>query len=145
MARTGRYGWLKVVDVMTKDPLTVTPSETIGQADELMNGNKIRQLPVVENNELVGIVTDRDIRSFLSASPLNEPDEREAAFNVKIRRIMTTDPITVSPDDDLAEAVELLIEQKIGGIPVVDEAEGLVGIVTYVDVLRCFLNRLREH
>ena len=58
---------------------------------------------------------------------------------------MTTDPVTVSPDDDLAEAVELLIEQKIGGIPVVDEAEGLVGIVTYVDVLRCFLNRLREH
>ena len=123
----------------------MTPSEAIGQADELMNGNKIRQLPVVEDNELVGIVTDRDIRSFLSASPLNEPDEREAAFNVKIRRIMTTDPITVSPDDDLAEAVELLIEQKIGGIPVVDEAEGLVGIVTYVDVLRCFLNRLREH
>ena len=136
---------MKVVDVMTKDPLTVTPSETIGQADELMNGNKIRQLPVVEDNELVGIVTDRDIRSFLRASPLYEPDEREAAFNVKIRRIMTTDPITVSPDDDLAEAVELLIEQKIGGIPVVDEAEGLVGIVTYVDVLRCFLNRLREH
>ena len=136
---------MKVVDVMTKDPLTVTPSEAIGQADELMNGNKIRQLPVVEDNELVGIVTDRDIRSFLRASPLYEPDEREAAFNVKIRRIMTTDPITVSPDDDLAEAVELLIEQKIGGIPVVDEAEGLVGIVTYVDVLRCFLNRLREH
>jgi acetoin utilization protein AcuB len=136
---------MKVVDVMTKDPLTATPSETIGQADELMNRNKIRQLPVVEDNELVGIVTDRDIRSFLSASPLNEPDEREAAFNVKIQRIMTTDPITVSPDDDLAEAVELLIEQKIGGIPVVDEAEGLVGIVTYVDVLRCFLNRLREH
>jgi len=136
---------MKVVDVMTKDPLTVTPSEAIGQADELMNGNKIRQLPVVEDNELVGIVIDRDIRSFLSASLLNEPDEREAAFNVKIRRIMTTDPITVSPDDDLAEAVELLIEQKIGGIPVVDEAEGLVGIVTYVDVLRCFLNRLREH
>jgi CBS domain-containing protein len=100
---------------------------------------------VVEDNELVGIVTDRDIRSFLSASPLNEPDEREAAFNVKIQRIITTDPITVSPEDDLAEAVELLIEQKIGGIPVVDEAEGLVGIVTYVDVLRCFLNRLREH
>ena len=59
---------MKVVDVMTKDPLTVTPSEAIGQADELMNGNKIRQLPVVEDNELVGIVTDRDIRSFLSAS-----------------------------------------------------------------------------
>jgi CBS domain-containing protein len=144
MARTGRYSWLKVVDVMTKDPLTVTPSETIGQADELMNENKIRQLPVAENNELVGIVTDRDIRSFLAASPTDKPDEREATLNVKVRRIMTTDPITVSPDDDLAEVVELLIEQKIGGIPVVDEKEGLVGIVTYVDVLRCFRDRLQE-
>jgi CBS domain-containing protein len=57
---------------------------------------------------------------------------------------MTTEPITLSSDDDLQEAVELLIDEKIGGIPVVDEAEGLVGIVTHVDVLRCFLNRLQE-
>jgi acetoin utilization protein AcuB len=57
---------------------------------------------------------------------------------------MTSEPITVSPDDELEETVELLIEEKVGGIPVVDEAEGLVGIVTYVDVLRCFLNRLQE-
>ena len=56
---------------------------------------------------------------------------------------MTTAPLTLSPEDDLREAVELLIEQKIGGIPVV-EAEDIVGIVTYVDVLRCFLNRLEE-
>ena len=57
---------------------------------------------------------------------------------------MTTEPMTVSPDDDLQEAVELMIDEKIGGIPVVDEAEGLMGIVTYVDILRCFLNRLQE-
>ena len=57
---------------------------------------------------------------------------------------MTTAPIFVSPNDDLEEALELLIEQKIGGIPVVDGAEGLVGIVTYIDLLRCFLNRLQE-
>jgi CBS domain-containing protein len=57
---------------------------------------------------------------------------------------MTTDPLTLSPDDNLQEAVELLINEKIGGIPVVDDAEGIVGIVTYVDVLRCFLNRLQE-
>jgi CBS domain-containing protein len=57
---------------------------------------------------------------------------------------MTAEPITVSPDDDLQEAVELMIDEKIGGIPVVDEAEGLVGIVTYVDLLRCLLNRLQE-
>jgi len=143
-APVGRYNWMKVVDVMTKDPLTMTPTETIGQADELMNTNKIRQLPVVQGKDLVGIVTDRDIRSFLSGSLLEGVEAREEALNTEVREIMTTEPMSVSPDDDLQEAIELMIDEKIGGIPVVDEAEGLVGIVTYVDVLRCFLNRLQE-
>jgi acetoin utilization protein AcuB len=140
----GRYNWMKVVDVMTKDPLTVTPNETVGQADEIMNTNNIRQLPVVEGKDLVGIITDRDIRSFLSGSLLESPEAREKALNTEIGEIMTTEPITVSPEDDLQEAVELLIDEKFGGIPVVEESEGLVGIVTYVDVLRCFLTRLQE-
>ena len=140
----GRYNWMKVVDVMTKDPLTLTPNETIGQADELMNTNRIRQLPVVQEKELVGIVTDRDIRSFLNGSFLESVEAREEGLNTKIREIMTTEPMTVSPDDDLQKAVELMIDQRIGGIPVVDKAEGLVGIVTYVDILRCFLHRLQE-
>ena len=143
-ARVGRYGWMRVVDVMTKDPLIVTPSETIAQADELMTANKIRQLPVVNERELVGIITDRDIRSFLSDSLLSAPEARETALHTRIAEVMTTDPLTLSPNDNLQEAVELLINEKIGGIPVVDEAEGIVGIVTYVDVLRCFLNRLQE-
>ena len=141
---TEAYRSLKVVDVMTKDPLTMTPSETIGQADEAMSENRFRQLPVVAGKELVGIITDRDIRSFLSGSLLEKPAEREKALNAKIGDVMTTEPITLSPEDNLEEAVELLIEEKIGGIPVVDGTEGLVGIVTYVDVLRCFLNRLQE-
>jgi acetoin utilization protein AcuB len=120
------------------------PSETIGQADELMSENRFRQIPVVKDKELVGILTDRDIRSFLSGSLLESTEIREKSLNTKVSEIMTTEPITLSPDDDLQEAVELLIDEKIGGIPVVDEAEGLVGIVTYVDVLRCFLNRLQE-
>jgi CBS domain-containing protein len=52
--------------------------------------------------------------------------------------------MTVAPDDDLTDAIELLLTEKIGAIPVVDEAEGLVGILSYVDVLRCFLGRLQE-
>jgi acetoin utilization protein AcuB len=135
---------MKVVDVMTKDPLTMSSMETIGQADDLMSTNRIRQLPVVRGKRLIGIVTDRDVRSFLSGSLLESPEARERALGSAVQEIMTTEPISVSPDDDLQEAVELMIEEKIGGIPVVDEAEGLVGIVTYVDVLRCFLNRLQE-
>jgi acetoin utilization protein AcuB len=129
---------------MTEVPLTVTPSETIGQADEIMSENRFRQLPVVQDKELVGIITDRDIRSFLSGALLEDPAVRETAFNTQIREIMTTEPVTLTPDDNLEEAVELLIEQKMGGIPVVDDAEGLVGIVTYLDVLRCFLGQLQE-
>ena len=143
-ASVGKYSWMRVVDVMTKDPLTVTPNETIGQADEVMYTNNIRQLPVVQGEELLGIVTDRDIRSFLSGSLLESPEIREKSFNAKVSEIMTTEPITLSPDDDLQDALELMINEKIGGIPVVDETEGLVGIVTYVDALRCFLNRLQE-
>lgn len=140
-----KYNWMKVVDVMTKDPLTIAPSETVGEAEELMAENGIRQLPVVENRELVGIITDRDVRSFLAGgSSLLATNEREQSLGTKVSDLMTTDPLTLEPDDELQNAVVLLVEQKVGGVPVVDAKEGLVGIVTYVDVLRCFLNRLQE-
>ncbi|HEU4341500.1 MAG TPA: CBS domain-containing protein [Candidatus Binatia bacterium] len=135
---------MKVADVMTRDPLTLGAWESVGQADRLMAENNIRQIPVVQDRDLVGIVTDRDIRSFLSGSLAESPETRERALNTEVGGIMTTEPITVSPEDDLEDVVELLINEKIGGIPVVDQAEGLVGIVTYVDVLRSFLNQLQE-
>ena len=135
---------VKVVDLMTRVPITVSPSETVGQAEEILTDNRFRQLPVVQDGELVGIVTDRDVRSFLSGSLLTNLEAREKALNTKVREIMTTEPLTLSPEDDLQEAVELFIEEKIGGMPVVDETEGLVGIVTYVDLLRCFLTWLQE-
>lgn len=139
-----KYNWMKVVDVMTKDPLTIGPSETVGEAEELMAENGIRQLPVVKNSDLIGIITDRDVRSFLAGSSVSPPNEREQALRTQVSDLMTSNPLTLAPDDELQDAVELLVEQKIGGVPVVDAAEGLVGIVTYVDVLRCFLNRLQE-
>ena len=135
---------IKVFDVMSNDPLTVSPSDTVSKAEELMYENHYRQLPVVENKQLIGIVSDRDIRSFLAQPSFVEPEKRARALRTKVNEIMTAKPLTVSPEDDLREAVELLIEEKIGGIPVVDETEGLVGIVTYVDVLRFFLNRLED-
>ena len=139
-----RYEDIKVADVMTKGPLTLSPGDTIGEADEIMADNKIRQLPVVSGRELLGIITDRDIRSFLSGSLKENFSKRENALNTKVGDVMTTAPITLGPDDGLEDAVELLIEEKIGGIPVVDEPEGVVGIITYVDVLRCFLNGLQD-
>lgn len=134
---------MKVADVMTENPSTVEPNDTIGQADEIMNQEDIRQLPVVEGTELVGIITDRDIRSFLSGRLFGTPEEREKAMNTKVASVMTSKPVSLSPDDELRDALELLIEEKVGGIPVVDEGERLVGIITYVDMLRHFLERLQ--
>jgi acetoin utilization protein AcuB len=135
---------MKVVDVMSEDPLTVSPSDTVGQAETLMSENGYRQLPVVKNKQLVGIVTDRDIRSYLSDSMLSDWNAREAALGTRVEQIMTRKPVTLSPDDDLEAAIELLLSEKFGAAPVVDEGEGLVGIVSYVDLLRCFLHRLQE-
>ena len=108
------------------------------------HGSANRQLPVVDGSVLLGIVTDRDLRSFLAGPSLLDPAERAKALRTPVREIMTNEPLTLGPEDDLRDAVELLIDEKVGGIPVVDQTEGLVGIVTYVDVLRCFLNRLDE-
>ena len=135
---------MKVADVMTEHPLTAQLDDTIGQADQIMDEAGIRQLPVVRDKELVGILTDRDIRSFLRGRLLGTPKEREKAMNTEVSAVMTSSPISLAPDDELREAVELFIEEKMGGIPVVDDEEGLVGIVTYVDILRCFLERLQE-
>lgn len=135
---------MKVINIMTTKPVSVEPSNTVLQAEEIMREQNFRQLPVIKDKELIGIITDRDIRSFLGSDSFNTLEEQERAKTTKVASVMSNKPIILSPDDDLRDAVELLIDEKVGGIPVVDEKEGLVGIVTYVDALRCFLERLDE-
>jgi acetoin utilization protein AcuB len=136
--------WLKVGDLMTETVITVTPSDSIGHANQLMVEHDIRQLPVVEGRELVGVITDRDIRSVTSNSMTTDSEAMTRARNTPVRDVMTVEPATLSPHDDLQTALTLFVEEKFGGIPVVDKGAGLLGIVTYIDLLRCFLNRLLE-
>jgi acetoin utilization protein AcuB len=139
-----RYPTMKVINIMTTKPVSVEPSNTVLQAEEIMREENIRQLPVIKDKELIGIITDRDIRSFLGSDSFSTLEEQERAKTTTLGSVMSTKPVVLSPDDDLRDAVELLIEEKVGGIPVLDEEEELVGIVTYVDALRCFLERLDE-
>lgn len=138
------YNWMKVVDVMTAMPLTVAPEDTVGHAQELMTEHSIRRLPVVMGKELVGVVTDRDIRSLIGDARSMESEATTKALQIPVERVMSPEPMTLSPNDDLKTAVSALIDDKFGGFPVVDQNAGLVGIVTYIDLLRCFLNRLQE-
>jgi acetoin utilization protein AcuB len=135
---------MKVINVMTTHPVSVAPEDSIQQVREIMDEENIRQLPVTNEKELIGIITDRDIRSFLGGRSLGYLEEREVAMKTKVATVMTDKPITLSPEDDLREAVELLLEEKVGGIPVMDPDDGLMGIITYVDVLRCFLEQWEE-
>ncbi len=135
---------MKVANVMTNHPVSVAPEYSIQQVREIMDEENFRQLPVTNGKELIGIITDRDIRSFLGGRSLSYLEEQEVAMETKVATVMTDKPITLSPEDDLREAVELLLEEKVGGIPVVDPDDSLMGIITYVDVLRCFLEQMEE-
>jgi len=131
---------------MTRKVITVAPDDGIFKAQELMAANKIRHLPVVEpDNRLIGVVTDRDIRSalpykFFKESPSKE--EKKKFAELKIKDIMTKNPITISPTYTLQDALLMIQDARVGALPVVDENGILSGIISVRDLLRAFINVL---
>jgi acetoin utilization protein AcuB len=131
---------------MTRKVITVDPQANIFEAQELMAQNHIRHLPVVEaNGRLLGIVTDRDIRSalpykFFKKAPANE--EKKNLAQLKIKEIMTREPITISPSHTIQDALLIIQDSKVGALPVVDEDRKLMGIISVRDLLRAFTNVL---
>ena len=144
MGRVGNNSWMRVVDVMSERPLTVSPSQTVAYAQQLMAEHGFRQLPVVKDQNLVGIISDRDIRLCLGGPFTIDSEAGKADLTSPVEALMTREIVTLSPNDSLEKALEVFIDAKIGGIPVVDPTAGLLGIVTYLDLLRCFLNRIEE-
>jgi acetoin utilization protein AcuB len=128
---------------MTRDVITVPPHEKIIDAFELMQRRGIRHLPVVEDGELKGLVTDRDIRLALIPSPLSTPEDRMYHLGAleRVDEIMATDLITVEPTSTIEEAAKLMAQYKIGAVPVVGRGK-LVGILTETDVLSVFIEML---
>ncbi|MGD8343751.1 MAG: CBS and ACT domain-containing protein [Desulfobacterales bacterium] len=131
---------------MTRKVITVQPDDGIFKAQELMAENKIRHLPVVESgSRLVGVVTDRDIRSalpykFFKTAPSEE--EKKNFAELKIKEIMTKDPITISPAYTIQDALLLIQDARVGALPVVKEDGTLTGIISVRDLLRAFINVL---
>lgn len=129
---------------MTGKVITIDKDADIFEAKDKMAEHRVHQLPVVgEDDLLIGIVTDRDIRSALPSRLLGDYEsgkESEALSRFKIKDIMTIDPITISLSDTVQDA--LLIIQKIcvGALPVVDEHSRLKGIVSVRDLLDAFIN-----
>jgi acetoin utilization protein AcuB len=116
--------------------ITVTKDATLAQARDLLHSNRIRHLPVVEGDHLEGILTDRDIRQASPSSAAGISPDRTTAFLAQIRvaEAMVKDIRTVSPYTTIEEAARLMIEHKIGCLPVT-ETDRLVGIITETDIL----------
>ena len=131
---------------MTRKVITVEPDDGIFKAQELMAENKIRHLPVVASgNRLVGVVTDRDIRSalpykFFKTAPSKE--EKKNYSELKIKDIMTKEPITISPTYTIQDALLVIQDARVGALPVVKEDGTLAGIISVRDLLRAFINVL---
>ncbi len=128
-----------VGDWMSTEVLTLSPKALITSALETMRDEGIRQMPVVESSGLVvGIVTDRDLRDAMPSKFLagdNAKGDGQGLFDLKIKDIMSHDPLVVTPDTSMEVAAQMLLENKIGGLPVIDDI-GLVGIITEVDIFR---------
>jgi acetoin utilization protein AcuB len=137
---------MNVSEIASADLLTVTMDHLIGQARDIMKMKKIRHLLVMDGNKLVGIITDRDVRSHLSPriDTTIESSEDEKTLKTKIHQVMIRNPITVSPDTPIAEGASLLLKHKIGCLPVIDEEGSAVGIVTDADFLRYLAREAEE-
>ena len=113
-----------VAELMTPTPVTVAPSDTLQTALERMEAGRFRQVPVVDEDRLVGILTDRDTRPHIGQ-----------LAHTRVDAVMSAHPFSVRPSAPVEKAAHLLITNKIGSLPVVEDGK-LVGIVTASDMLR---------
>jgi acetoin utilization protein AcuB len=129
---------------MTQKVITVDQEATIFDAQELLAKNKIRHLPIVDQDRrLIGIITDRDIRSALPYKFLMEDgDLKKKISEFRVKDFMTKDPISISPTYTIQDALLLIQNSKVGALPVVDDDAKLKGIISVRDLLRAFINVL---
>jgi acetoin utilization protein AcuB len=131
---------------MTRSVISTGPDRSVFEAQELMAKNHIRHLPVVDQDRLlVGIVTDRDIRSALPNRYLQEDisaEQKSKLSQLKVGDIMTRKVISISPTYTIQDALLMVQNAKVGALPVVDEDGRLKGILSVRDLLRAFINVL---
>jgi acetoin utilization protein AcuB len=124
---------MRANEIMTANPMTISDRATAREALELLQTLEVRHLPVVRSSgELVGVLSDRDLGG--SRAPFTVDG---GAPNRAVTELMTAEPLTVDPEAEVSEVVDLMLENRVGAVPVVDPTSNeLLGIVSYVDVLR---------
>jgi len=128
---------MKVRELMTTDVATIGRNDELTIAGDIMTMKRLRHLPVLEEGRLVGMLTQRDLFHAALSTALNfgEKAQKEFLKTVVVKEVMTEEVLTIDPGADVKEAARLLIEHKIGCLPVVENGK-LVGLVTETDLLR---------
>jgi CBS-domain-containing membrane protein len=127
-----------VADIMTVQPMTLRAEDHLDMSEDLMSVGRVRHLPVLDGERLVGVVSLRDLlaASLTRALDFDPRDRRVFLKSVGVREAMSPRLITVHPNARLDEAASLMLRNRIGCLPVVDAAGALVGIVTETDLIR---------
>jgi len=143
---------VKVQDRMTPNPYTASPDSSVGDTWRLMNEHKLSRLPVIDRGKLVGILTktdfgsrpDLDLRGTSIATRFFSNEKEQLLNKVKVRDVLPPDQslVTIGPDAYVEQAAKLLRDNKVGGLPVVDDDGKLVGIITQTDIFDAFLDLL---
>ncbi len=126
-----------VSKIMATDVVALDRNASLGSAKDIMDQRRLRHFPVVENGNVVGVVSQRDLFRASLASMLGYEERTKKAFldNLSIKGIMSDPPITVTANTGISEAARLMVEKKVGCLPVVD-GKRLVGLVTETDFLK---------
>ena len=126
-----------VRDVMAQNPLTLDRNETLDLAESIMNLGRIRHMPVVDDGRVIGILSQRDLfrSALLTALGFGRKTTTALIKTIKIKEVMTEDVITIAPETTIKDAARIMIDKKIGCLPVV-ENEKLIGLLTETDMLR---------
>jgi acetoin utilization protein AcuB len=125
---------------MSRPPQSVKPLDSIRHAREIMEARRINQLPVIVRKEIVGIVTDRDLRDAFPSVFADGKTAKGAPdpARITVEQVMTTNVVTLAPDDNIENAARLMLQERFGSIPIV-AGEQLVGVLTRSDILRAFV------
>ena len=133
-----------VSKIMATDVVALDRNASLGSAKDIMDQRRLRHFPVLENGNVVGVVSQRDLFRASLASMLGYEERTKKAFldNLSIKGIMSDPPITVTGDTGISEAARLMVEKKVGCLPVVD-GKRLIGLVTDTDFLKVLAGGLK--
>ena len=129
---------MKIKEIMTTDLVTVTMDDSLGKVHELFEQSTFHHVLVLEEQELVGLISDRDVLKAMSpfVDGHSERSQDRATMQVKVHQFMSRNPLTVKPDLSISQAITIMDENGISCLPVQDDDGKILGIVTSNDIIK---------